>query len=106
MGAWIETSHLKEHGEAYLSHPYMGAWIETIFTESIYNQITSHPYMGAWIETHVRLPNIMRRSCRTLTWVRGLKHFGDNQVVDDYGRTLTWVRGLKHRIGGAITWAQ
>ena len=31
MGAWIETSQLKENKKQYIVAPFMGAWIETKF---------------------------------------------------------------------------
>ena len=52
--------------------------------------------MGAWIETTMRTAFLRSVSkSRTLTWVRGLKHFVSPLDVAEYCRTLTWVRGLK-----------
>ena len=52
----------------------MGAWIETLYTVFTYCTSASHPYMGAWIETPSHLTVKTAPNCRTLTWVRGLKH--------------------------------
>ena len=99
MGAWIETVIKEKPCETLVieSHPYMGAWIETAkVAEECVSQGKSHPYMGAWIETQFKLFTIPPRRRRTLTWVRGLKHYIQCSHTALPRRTLTWVRGLKH----------
>ena len=52
--------------------------------------------MGAWIETTKEEAEFELERRRTLTWVRGLKHWEQYHLhYNCPSRTLTWVRGLK-----------
>ena len=73
MGAWIETSVLRDFYSVGGVAPHVGAWIETHFCLLIGAERQVAPHVGAWIET--KSPIIFNCCVMSLPmWERGLKH--------------------------------
>ena len=115
----LKRQDYNKHEGRWLVAPLVGAWIETSRVRQQFSQEQVAPLVGAWIETP-NAPEIRPYNASHPSWVRGLKQNDAHNstaapsvaplvgawietsshglVQVPCGSHPSWVRGLKHRL--------